>query len=748
MARTKTKHGSGLQPVLPKMPVTFPGGPRALSNIPISVPRYFLGRDEVLAKIKIALAGDNGRVAITALHGLRGVGKTTLAAAYADRHRANYRATWWIKAQTEATVRADLVALGVRLGLVAADDKEEPALATVMEHLSGESDRVLLIYDNAVSADQLRKYLPRGGAVQIIVTSNAPNWRGIAAPVEIEVWPREVGAEYLFARTGRDGERDVASALSAALGGLPLAHEQAAAYCERLGISFADYLKRFEATPVKLLDTEKDAPAEYHDRMTVAKTFALAIDEAANLHQAAALLIEYAALLAPEPIPLFLFAEGREKFGEPLATALAGDGLDDAVAALRNFALVDREMIADERDPSITTDAIRLHRLVRLVASERIGDLLDFRRAILLDILAGIYSEDILHESKTWPRARRLDAHTLALTDASSLPKIPEQQMKGIWGWFLRFVRQRIWISTQVVRAFGAPETASVRSKTEGRRYSKLPDPPARNRPFMSGNYVSIKRMILVLYTAELRAADLLIGLSHYRLRVLSDLTQAQFLLERALAIRERRLGPQNRNTGVVLHALADVLLRKDDLVGAKQLFERAVKIFDKVLGPNNTESATNLQGLAIVSLRMGDLPSARLLAEQSMAVRERMFGADDVRTGFALNHLALVLEEEGDLVGARSLRERALAIIERKLGPEHIDTATALFNLGVLLGDQRDFVGARPHIERALAIFEKTFGSAHPSTQNAASFLADISSRFGRRQLTKAARKKNSIKK
>jgi hypothetical protein len=48
-----------------------------------------------------------GRVAITALHGLRGVGKTALAAAYAERHRGDYRATWWIRGQGEATLRAD-----------------------------------------------------------------------------------------------------------------------------------------------------------------------------------------------------------------------------------------------------------------------------------------------------------------------------------------------------------------------------------------------------------------------------------------------------------------------------------------------------------------------------------------------------------------------------------------------------------------------------------------------------------------
>ena len=89
-------------------------------------------------------------------------------------------------------------------------------------------------------------------------------------------------------------ERAYAEALSVALGGLPLAHEQAAAYCERLEISCADYTRRLAAAPAKMLDAEKDAPAEYHDRLTVAKTFALAIDEAARLHPAAEPLIVHA----------------------------------------------------------------------------------------------------------------------------------------------------------------------------------------------------------------------------------------------------------------------------------------------------------------------------------------------------------------------------------------------------------------------------------------------------------------------
>jgi tetratricopeptide (TPR) repeat protein len=88
----------------------------------------------------------------------------------------------------------------------------------------------------------------------VLVTSNTHAWRGAAEPVEIRLWPKEIGADYLIVRTGRMAERGAAESLSEALGGLPLAHEQAAAYCERLDMSFSDYQQRFEAAPANFLD--------------------------------------------------------------------------------------------------------------------------------------------------------------------------------------------------------------------------------------------------------------------------------------------------------------------------------------------------------------------------------------------------------------------------------------------------------------------------------------------------------------
>ena len=649
----KVAASGGAQP--PRAPVAFPGQTTergsAISNIPINVPRHFLGREADLTAIDAELESNNGRVAITALHGLRGVGKTTLAAAYAERHRSDYRATWWIRAETEITMRADLVGLGIRLGWVSADEKEEPAVAAVLERLRNEGEGTLLIFDNVIDADALKPYLPRGGAARVLVTSNAHAWRGVAAPVEIRLWSKEIGADYFIARTGRATERAAAEDLSVVLGGLPLAHEQAAAYCERLDVSLAEYARRFAATPARLLDDARHAPGEYHDGLTVAKTFALAIEEAAKLHSAAEPLIVHAALLAPEPIPLFLFAEAREKFDEPFASALSGDGLDEAVAALRTFALVDRETIVDERDPLITTDAIRLHRLVREVAAGRHeGEPRDGARRALLAALAAIYPSDGYSNPACWPRCASLTPHLLAICKS---------------------------------------EMADVAASAE--------------------------------------QAELLNNAGGY-FRGRAAYVAARSLRERALAIREKVLGPEHPHTATSLNDLAYLLEAQGDFAGARPLYERALATYEKVLGPEHPHTATSLDNLAGLLKDQGDLAGARPLQERALAIREKVLGPEHPHTATSLDNLAGLLKDQGDLAGARPLYERALAIREKVLGPpEHPETATSLNNLAALLQAQGDLAGARPLYDRALAIREKMLGPEHPDTATSLNNLATL---------------------
>ncbi len=676
----------------------FPGEAFAVSNIPIRVPAHFMGRDHELAAIAAALnppgpadgrASQRGRIA--ALHGMRGVGKTTLAASYAERCRSDYRATWWIRAQSEESLRADLVALGVRLGWAGADDMEEPALAKVMERLRHEGEGILLVFDNAADASAVRPYLPKSGGCQVLVTSNAQAWRGLATPVEIRVWPTSVGADYLLTRTGQDSERAAAAALSEALGGLPLAHEQAAAYCERLERPLADYLKRFATAPARLLDDARDAPAEYHDRLTVTKTFALAIEEAAKLHAAVEPLIVHAALLAAEPIPLSLFEQARERLGAELAETLADDGLDEAVSALRAFALVDRETIVDERDPSIRTDTIRLHRLVRQVAfGRREGEARAQVQRALLQAVAGIYPREARNDPTAWPLARRLDAHALALVDGEPASIAGTEAEAG--GLLNGLASYRHCALAAYAQAQPLYERAlALQERTLGA------DHPAT---------------ALTLNDLALLKRDQ------------GDLAGARQLAWRALAIREQALG-DHPDTAESLNNLALILKAQGDFAAARPIAERAVTIYEKTCGQQHASTATAINNLALLLQAQGDLAGARPLFERALAIYEKVL-EEHPSTSAALGNLAFLMESLGDRAAARPLYERALAIDEKVLGDEHPDTATDLMGLAQLLHDEGELTQAQPLYERALAIREKTLGQ-DPRTAECLNGLATL---------------------
>jgi hypothetical protein len=112
-----------------------------------------------------------------------------------------------------------------------------------MERLRHEGEGLLIIYDNATQADALKPFLPKGGAARVLVTSNAPDWRSLAAPIELRLWPRDIGADYLIKRTDRVAERAEADALSDALGGLPLAYAISCRERKKVEMLFA-HLKR------------------------------------------------------------------------------------------------------------------------------------------------------------------------------------------------------------------------------------------------------------------------------------------------------------------------------------------------------------------------------------------------------------------------------------------------------------------------------------------------------------------------
>lgn len=88
--------------------------------LPGSVSGVFVGRGQELAELRGMLTGEGSAAVVQptrarAIHGLGGVGKSTLALHYADRFRDEYTLVWWITAETPEAILSGLAAVAVRL---------------------------------------------------------------------------------------------------------------------------------------------------------------------------------------------------------------------------------------------------------------------------------------------------------------------------------------------------------------------------------------------------------------------------------------------------------------------------------------------------------------------------------------------------------------------------------------------------------------------------------------------------------
>ena len=313
----------------------------------------FTGRDDDLARLRDLLwnggtaaltrAGAEGLVDEAALAGMGGIGKTTLARAYAFRQRRDYHGVWWVRAERRETLVDDLIALGRRVfdpGLDRRDDREAAAreVLTLMAR-ERTNQPWLVVYDNAPGPGALTGWRPAGNA-HVIVTSRNPAWD---AAVPLAPMRPEAAVDFLCAtaRRNRPEDRAEAAALAADLGYLPLALAHAASKCHvasnrRLG--FAAYGGRL----AEFWDSRPDArsPQGRYPRSVYA-TFTLALDEivAGGVDGApppcpeAETVLGVLAHLEAQQIPEFMLVPLWQGDGAPMAEAALDRALEGLAAA-------------------------------------------------------------------------------------------------------------------------------------------------------------------------------------------------------------------------------------------------------------------------------------------------------------------------------------------------------------------------------------------------------------------------------
>jgi hypothetical protein len=192
-----------------------------------------------------------------ALHGLGGVGKTQLAVRYVHQHGAEYPdGCFWLRADQATSLLGDLASLAWRLQLPEREmPEQELQIEAVLRWLRGHSGWLLVLdnLDEPVRAEA-RRWLPPGLGGHLLTTSRL---RLGFTRVSLEPLPLETATNFLLQRTGQD-DAPAARSIAEAVGGLPLALEQAAAYLvENDWRSLADYAQLLQSRMRELLQEGK-----------------------------------------------------------------------------------------------------------------------------------------------------------------------------------------------------------------------------------------------------------------------------------------------------------------------------------------------------------------------------------------------------------------------------------------------------------------------------------------------------------
>ena len=697
--------------------------PLVWGGIPLRNPD-FTGRAKLLKDLHERLLQDRAATLVPhTLHGMGGVGKTSLAVEYVYRSTAEYDLVWWISAERTAQISLSLVELARRLGLTPADDAASTVTAVLDSLRTGRPYRNwLLVYDNAESPEDLRPVLPVGGPGAVLVTSRNPRWAGIARPLEVDVFRREESRGLLCARSPGIGHDD-AGRLAEALGDLPLAIEQAAAWHAETGMPVDEYLRLLDEKRVDVLRDTASPQAQH----SVIAAWNISLEQLETKNPAAYQFLQVCSFYAPEPIPRALWERApRSGITPELDAALA-----DPLLSGRMIREIGRYSLArfDHR-----TNTLQMHRLVQAAVSSRMADGQRpvMRRAAHLLLAANDPNDP--NNVRCWERYGSLHPHVVA----SEAVRSDDSRVRNL-------------VVNEVVHLLrrGSYEASLDLARTAHKTWSDLLGPDhsqtlqlARWLGFVlltMGSHREAAALNLATLEAYRRtsgpdAQDTVDTLGNVAIdhRARGDFAEALALSESAHAQYQRLLGPGHPEALRAAHNLGVSLRHVGEFARARDLDEQTWNGWTVVYGSDSIHTLLTWLGLIIDIRELGQYGTALTQLRRLMPLTESLLGHDNPISLFSLHQLAITLRKAGEHEEALEVAERAHVETVRRHGRHNRQSIVSGLELSVQL---------RQHgsLEDALALgtetwhrYEQTYGRPHPHTLSAAVSLALTYRRLG----------------
>ena len=659
----------------------------------------------------------------TVLTGMRGSGKTQLAATVATRcEEEGWPLVAWIDAESRDVLIANLYNLALQTGINAPKDvPPETIVRRFLDQLrSADAADRLFVFDNVENLDDLKDLTPEGNGIRATITTTRHlDWESLGwSPMAVGVFDREQSIALLCQRTG-DAHRDAAGQIAEALGDLPVAVTQAAATAKWGHYSLSEYFIRLSTHSLESSISRLEGD-DYPEAVGVALFMAYeqALEQINSKYpwqeRIAISLLDTLSLLAASGVPTHWLLKLNKD----------SDTVRDTLSFLKRSSIIQES--TDGSKTIIHRLQGQVYRETYLCNQEKIAEASVYVTALL----NGIDVDKLRSFDQRRKEVRSLveQIRSVAQQDHSHL-LLFNPVTTGILARALRYAYE-----------LAMPQLALTLAEAVDQAGDIFPNHPdtLTSRNNLASAYNAVGRLddAIALHEQNLKDSTRILGPNHpdtltsrnnlaNAYQAAGRLHDAITLHEQNLKDRTRILGPNHPHTLATRSNLAGTYQEAGRLQEATKLYEQNLKDRTRILGPNHPHTLATRDDLAEAYREAGKVQEAITLCRQTYEDSSCALGPDHPDTLATRHTLASTYQVAGRFQDAIELHQQNLEDRTRILGPHHPDTLATRSNLASAYQDAGRLNDAITLFEENLKEFKDLLGPDNPHTLTTLNNLA-----------------------